>query len=155
MSKSGGRGRQKKSKTDGATSAASTPVPKAKWEPPSGSWEDHVVSVDTMEKDPVDNTISAYLMWADGHRSLHPSKVVHQKCPQKVGIQRRCLRNQGVGANDELTPDVTILRSPPVSLFVITITHSVLHDLTQYPQSIQYNSTKVRIGTTSNKERGR
>lgn len=81
-----GKGRPKKAKK---VDEPDTPMaePSSQSEFPKGSWEEHVISVDTMERDE-EGKIYAYLNWktpeADGKRSRHKSQVVNQKCPQKV-----------------------------------------------------------------------
>lgn len=53
------------------------------WSPPSGSWEDSIINIDTMEIGE-DGILYAYVVWKDQKRSQHPSAVVNMKCPQKV-----------------------------------------------------------------------
>ncbi|KAI9835883.1 MAG: hypothetical protein M1819_001781 [Sarea resinae] len=57
--------------------------PKAKdWKPPSGSWEDDVMSIDTVEQTP--KGLFVYLVWNDHRKSQHPIEVVYKRCPLKV-----------------------------------------------------------------------
>lgn len=64
----------------------STPPASAKkveWKPPSGSWEDHVESVDMCQDEDPGNFI-VYLKWKNGKKTQHPKEVVYRRCPQKV-----------------------------------------------------------------------
>ena len=58
------------------------------WEPPAGSWEDHVMSIDTVEEIPDYKTgekvLYGYVVWNNGRKSQHPLRVINNKCPQKV-----------------------------------------------------------------------
>lgn len=87
-----GRGKGKKFKQDGDEDAASEDnvVRATRWEPPKGSWEDEVISVDTVEEQPNHATGQkeryALINWKNGKRTSHPLKVVNQKCPQRVSL---------------------------------------------------------------------
>lgn len=90
------RGRQSKSATPAESGKRtkktnghpldSTPPASAKlaqWKPPSGSWEDHVESVD-MCQDEENGGFIVYLTWKNGKKTQHPKEVVYRRCPQKV-----------------------------------------------------------------------
>lgn len=88
------RGRQSNSATPADTKRTkknghpleSTPPASAKaveWKPPSGSWEDHVESVDMCQEEDTGNFI-VYLTWKNGKKTQHPKEVVYRRCPQKV-----------------------------------------------------------------------
>lgn len=51
--------------------------------PPSGSWEDAIIGIDTMEMGD-DGLIYVYVVWKQGNHSKHPTSVTNAKCPQKV-----------------------------------------------------------------------
>lgn len=64
----------------------STPPASAKaaeWKPPSGSWEDHVETVDMCQNEE-DGNLLVYLTWKNGKKTQHPKEVVYRRCPQKV-----------------------------------------------------------------------
>ncbi|KAI9818897.1 MAG: hypothetical protein M1827_007718 [Pycnora praestabilis] len=60
----------------------SPPASSKRWEPPSGSWEDSIQGIDTLEA--TENELWVYLVWNDGHRSRHLTQKVYQKCPQRM-----------------------------------------------------------------------
>ncbi|KAF3937046.1 hypothetical protein ABW19_dt0210562 [Dactylella cylindrospora] len=77
--------------------AASTPVPKKnrikqegasthlkpdEWDPPSGSWEDDILMIETLERSGTE--LICYVQWVNGRKSQHPAHVVYQRCPQKM-----------------------------------------------------------------------
>jgi chromobox protein 1 len=54
-----------------------------KWSPPSGSWEDEIEMIDACEED--DNgKLIVYLIWKNGQKTKHDTKIIYKKCPQKV-----------------------------------------------------------------------
>jgi chromobox protein 1 len=57
----------------------------AKWQPPSGSWEDEVQSVDALEGTNK-NEIQVFLHWRNNKKTKHPVEVVYKRCPQKVRL---------------------------------------------------------------------
>ena len=73
-----------------------TEAPEEGWKPPEGSWEDHIQSVETVEKDDDDN-LWAYVIWnhrtSEGKflRSRHPAdkgeRSCYEKCPKKVSLK--------------------------------------------------------------------
>ncbi|CAG8526819.1 943_t:CDS:2 [Paraglomus occultum] len=52
--------------------------------PPSywGSWEEEVENIETVEK--TNEGLFVYLHWKNGQRTVHDSREVNEKCPQKV-----------------------------------------------------------------------
>ncbi|KAH6843133.1 hypothetical protein B0I37DRAFT_213037 [Chaetomium sp. MPI-CAGE-AT-0009] len=55
----------------------------ATWKPPPGSWEEHIDHLDACE-DEVSGNLMVYLTWKNGHKTQHPTKVIYQRCPQKM-----------------------------------------------------------------------
>ncbi|KAI9821509.1 MAG: hypothetical protein M1826_000631 [Phylliscum demangeonii] len=53
-----------------------------KWKPPSGSWEEAVQAIDTIEQD--GKFMQVYLHWENGKKTKHPIDYVYKKCPQKM-----------------------------------------------------------------------
>lgn len=95
-------GEAKRSKKQGQNGAAAhhpldgSPPATAKlveWKPPSGSWEDHVETVD-MCQDENDGSFIVYLTWKNGKKTQHPKEVTYRRCPQKVCVLMRfCVFN--------------------------------------------------------------
>lgn len=56
----------------------------ATWKPPAGSWEDHIAQLDACE-DEETGKLMVYLTWKNGHKTQHETKIIYQRCPQKVG----------------------------------------------------------------------
>lgn len=52
-----------------------------RWKAPAGTWEDHVVGVDTLERAGEGGELHAFIEWDNGHKSRHPTRVLHTKCP--------------------------------------------------------------------------
>lgn len=50
---------------------------------PSGSWEDEVKNVDTLERGD-DGKLFAFIMWNDGKRTRHFSEILKRKCPLRL-----------------------------------------------------------------------
>lgn len=50
---------------------------------PSGSWEDEIQSIDTIESDGVDKLV-AYVTWKSAKRTKNGVAVLYDRCPQKV-----------------------------------------------------------------------
>jgi len=76
----------KKSRRNGDHATDSdTPVSakNVEWKPPAGSWEDHIAHIDACE-DEITNKLMVYLTWKNGQKTVHETKVVYQRCPQKV-----------------------------------------------------------------------
>lgn len=53
------------------------------WQPPAGSWEDEVDTIDSCERGGGGKLI-VYLIWKNGRKTKHETPVVYKKCPQKV-----------------------------------------------------------------------
>jgi chromobox protein 1 len=56
---------------------------------PEGSWEDHVQSIDVVEKPDSGvnkGVLMVYLLWEDDSRTQHTAQQCRQKCPQKVNL---------------------------------------------------------------------
>ncbi|KAI9645105.1 hypothetical protein NHQ30_005839 [Ciborinia camelliae] len=74
----------KKSRKNGHPSS-STPPPSlehAQFKPPSGSWEDDVVTIEAMEGPNAE--VIVYLTWKGGAKSQHSLHQVYKRCPQKM-----------------------------------------------------------------------
>ncbi|EPQ67858.1 Bgt-1998, partial [Blumeria graminis f. sp. tritici] len=54
----------------------------AKFEPPSGSWEEEVIAIDACEG--TQGNVIVYLTWKGGHKSQHPLAQIYKRCPQKM-----------------------------------------------------------------------
>ncbi|KAI9781750.1 MAG: hypothetical protein M1839_005743 [Geoglossum umbratile] len=59
-----------------------TKVERDHWEPPKGSWENDVQTVDTIEQDR--RGLQVYLQWNNGHKSTHAIDIAKKKCPMKL-----------------------------------------------------------------------
>lgn len=53
------------------------------WRPPSGSWEDHIQTIDGCD-DAGNGDLIIYVTWKGGKQTRHKAQVLHAKCPQKV-----------------------------------------------------------------------
>jgi chromobox protein 1 len=53
------------------------------WSPPSGSWDDHIESIDACEDESTGKLI-VYLNWKNGQKTKHGTEVIYKRCPQKV-----------------------------------------------------------------------
>ncbi|MBE3044121.1 hypothetical protein IMZ48_16430 [Candidatus Bathyarchaeota archaeon] len=53
------------------------------WDPPAGSWEDHIDSIDVSRDDDTDKLI-VFLNWKNGRKTKHATDVCYRRCPQKV-----------------------------------------------------------------------
>jgi chromobox protein 1 len=76
----------KRSRRNGDHPADEEPPLSAKaavWKPPPGSWEEHIDHLDACE-DELSGNLMVYLTWKNGHKTQHPTKVIYQRCPQKV-----------------------------------------------------------------------
>ena len=88
------RGRKKR-KTDGAEEEEQEAAPKQKkskmnWEPPKGSWESDIMSLDSIEElvDPKTGGLKryGYIQWSNSRRSKHDIDTLRIKAPQKVRV---------------------------------------------------------------------
>ncbi|RFU74650.1 chromo domain-containing [Trichoderma arundinaceum] len=79
----------KRSKRNGAHPSDSTPPATAdKWSPPAGSWEDEIETIDACE-DEGSGRLVVYLVWKNGRKTKHDTKVIYKKCPQKATYLHR------------------------------------------------------------------
>ncbi|KAI5861330.1 heterochromatin protein one [Durotheca rogersii] len=63
--------------------SATPPTTGRSWHPPVGSWEDEVESIDACHDENTGKLI-VYLTWKNGHKTQHDTKVIYQRCPQKM-----------------------------------------------------------------------
>lgn len=54
------------------------------WVPKTKSWENEVVEVDTILRDPDTTTLFAYLHWTNGKKSKVSIDTCYEKCPMKA-----------------------------------------------------------------------
>lgn len=59
------------------------PISTKVWKPPAGSWEDDVDTIDACH-DEHSGKLIVYLTWKNGQKTQHETKVIYQRCPQKV-----------------------------------------------------------------------
>lgn len=64
---------------------SASPVTAEKWSPPAGSWEDDIDTIDACE-DEGSGRLVVYLVWKNGRKTKHDTKVIYKKCPQKVSL---------------------------------------------------------------------
>lgn len=102
----------KRSRRNGAHPADLTPPATIKqWQPPAGSWEDDVDSIDAAEEEE-SGKLMVYLEWKNGQKTKHPTQVIYKKCPQKVSR----VEGEGMGKIARLvlfanySTDVALLR---------------------------------------------
>ncbi|KAB8294267.1 hypothetical protein EYC80_009694 [Monilinia laxa] len=74
----------KKSRKNGHPSSSTPPasLEPYQFKPPSGSWEDDVVTIEAMEGPNAE--VIVYLTWKGGYKSQHPLHQVYKRCPQKM-----------------------------------------------------------------------
>ncbi len=73
----------KKRKNDNHPASATPPASARSWKPPAGSWEDEIESIDACH-DEHTGKLMVYLTWKNGQKTQHDTKVIYQRCPQKV-----------------------------------------------------------------------
>ncbi|RDA88099.1 hypothetical protein CP532_5313 [Ophiocordyceps camponoti-leonardi (nom. inval.)] len=74
----------KRPRKNGVHPADSTPPASAKkWNPPAGSWEDEIDSIEAFE-DEGSGKLAVYLIWKNGKKTKHDTTVIYKKCPQKM-----------------------------------------------------------------------
>lgn len=83
------RGRKSAANTEvDAAVAAKRMKKEPEWSPPTGSWEDEVDRVDTVEQrlDPKTgkSVKYGYLVWKRQNKTQHPLHLIFKKCPQKM-----------------------------------------------------------------------
>ncbi|KAM6506844.1 hypothetical protein FALCPG4_018665 [Fusarium falciforme] len=59
------------------------PMTANKWSPPSGLWEDEIEMIGACEEDD-DGKLIVYLIWKNGQKTKHDTKIIYKKCPQKM-----------------------------------------------------------------------
>lgn len=75
-------GANKKQKTE-ANSSQVQNEDGTTWKAPSGSWETHIMAIDSMIRD--DNgELIAFVIWNNSQKSRHPTKLLNFRCPQKM-----------------------------------------------------------------------
>ena len=81
-----GRGRpgaNKKMKTEDTLNQVKSVNGNTSFKVPQGSWEDHIMAIDSMDRDNNGDVI-AFIVWNNKQRSRHSTKLLNQKCPQKL-----------------------------------------------------------------------
>ncbi|KAI0394877.1 hypothetical protein F5Y17DRAFT_425886 [Xylariaceae sp. FL0594] len=73
----------KRRRNDSHPASPTPPTGTRAWKPPPGSWEDHVESIDACHDENTGKLI-VYLTWKDGQKTQHDTKVIYQRCPQKM-----------------------------------------------------------------------
>ncbi|KAI0011454.1 heterochromatin protein one [Xylariaceae sp. FL0662B] len=73
----------KRRRGDSHPASATPPTSGRAWKPPVGSWEDEVESIDACHDENTGKLI-VYLTWKNGHKTQHDTKVIYQRCPQKM-----------------------------------------------------------------------
>ncbi|KAI1814239.1 heterochromatin protein one [Poronia punctata] len=73
----------KRRRNESHPASATPPAGTRAWKPPQGSWEDHVESIDACHDENTGKLI-VYLTWKDGQKTQHDTKVIYQRCPQKM-----------------------------------------------------------------------
>ncbi|KFG78130.1 heterochromatin protein one [Metarhizium anisopliae] len=74
----------KRSRKNGTHPSDSAPPASAKpWQPPAGSWEDEIATIDACE-DEGSGKLVVYLIWKNGQKTKHETSVIYKKCPQKM-----------------------------------------------------------------------
>lgn len=77
----------KKRRNDSHPASATPPISARAWKPPVGSWEEEIESIDACH-DEHTGKLTVYLTWKNGHKTQHDTKVIYQRCPQKVSRER-------------------------------------------------------------------
>lgn len=74
----------KRSRKNGHPASSTPPASREAltFKPPTGSWEDDVVTIEAMEGPNAE--VIVYLTWKGGAKSQHPLHQVYKRCPQKV-----------------------------------------------------------------------
>ncbi|RYP75827.1 hypothetical protein DL771_002091 [Monosporascus sp. 5C6A] len=73
-----------KKRRNGSHPASSTPPASGRpWKPPVGSWEEEIESIDACHDENTGKLI-VYLTWKNGQKTQHDTKVIYQRCPQKM-----------------------------------------------------------------------
>jgi chromobox protein 1 len=112
---------RKKLKSDTPESTTRTTKKSSEWKPPSGSWENHILNIDTIEEladaTTGDLVRHGYVVWKDGTKSRHALATLNTQAPQKVSPFTSTHSTNPLLTYIEL--DVTVLRVTSVrsSLF--------------------------------------
>ena len=80
---SGNKGKSRKVNDSASATPTVTETRVGKWKPPTGSWEEEIQAIDTVESD--ERGLHVYVQWNSGKKSRHPIEEIYKKCPQKVG----------------------------------------------------------------------
>ncbi|TGO53720.1 hypothetical protein BOTNAR_0288g00020 [Botryotinia narcissicola] len=74
----------KRSRKNGHPASSTPPASReaTSFKPPTGSWEDDVVTIEAMEGPNAE--VIVYLTWKGGAKSQHPLHQVYKRCPQKM-----------------------------------------------------------------------
>jgi len=78
----GGKRGRKRAKTGTDTDG---PDASAKFIPPAGSWEDALLRIEAMEREP-DGRVSVMVEWRSGERTKHKCEMLHNKAPKLVSL---------------------------------------------------------------------
>ncbi|KAF1809773.1 hypothetical protein P152DRAFT_461155 [Eremomyces bilateralis CBS 781.70] len=113
---SSGRGRGRKRSRVGGESDSATPEVKhvirgkKAWEPPKGSWEKEIVSIDTLEEQRNtkngENQVYGFVVWNNGQKSKYLLETLKGKCPQKLieyFEQHLVFRHNGANEGNDAT----------------------------------------------------
>ncbi|KAI8628417.1 heterochromatin protein one [Xylariaceae sp. FL1651] len=73
----------KRRRNDSHPASATPPTSARAWKPPQGSWEDDVESIDACHDENTGKLI-VFLTWKNGQKTQHDTKVIYQRCPQKM-----------------------------------------------------------------------
>ncbi|KAI1341263.1 heterochromatin protein one [Xylariaceae sp. FL0016] len=73
----------KKRRNDGTSETPPASASVRTWKPPAGSWEDDIESIDACHDENTGKLI-VYLTWKNGRKTQHDTKVIYQRCPQKM-----------------------------------------------------------------------
>ncbi|KAI0142689.1 heterochromatin protein one [Xylariaceae sp. FL1272] len=74
----------KRRRNDDHPASSTPPASSARaWKPPGGSWEEDVESIDACH-DENSGKLIVYLTWKNGQKTQHETKVIYQRCPQKM-----------------------------------------------------------------------
>ncbi|KAI1502104.1 heterochromatin protein one [Biscogniauxia marginata] len=73
----------KRRRNESHPASATPPASTRAWKPPVGSWEDEVESIDACHDENTGKLI-VYLTWKNGRKTQHDTKVIYQRCPQKM-----------------------------------------------------------------------
>ena len=86
------------------------------WTAPAGSWEDQIINIDSLRRMD-DGEIYGFIIWNNGRKSAHSTKLLNAKCPQKMlqfyeGHLSAILPSLVVALADNLLGSSTMTRKP-------------------------------------------